>query len=436
MHFLDQKSPYFIIRHWPKHLPLAVVCSNTQAGLRISLTSPASSLELSKGAHCIFARDSIQTASERNPPDSPLAFLEHELSRPDPPLYWIAAFSYDLAPHLEPAAAPLRQSTWPLATLHRCNWSATHDQASNRWQLTGDLDAALAALTQLEPAPANCTLNAPHLESNRDHYLRATRRALELIRAGDIYQVNLAHRLHADLQGSPRALAADIFQSARPWHGCYLETESPRRAIISSSPELFLERLGSRITTRPMKGTRPINADERELFNAEKDRAELNMIVDLMRNDLGRVCSVGSIRVDVPRQLERHAQSVLQATATVSGSLRPGITFSEILAATFPPGSVTGAPKIRAMQIIEELEGEPRGPYCGSIGLIHPDGNFSLNVAIRTSLLTHRCADTWNLDYRVGAGIVADSSPECEWTETLDKAHVLCRHTTHERAST
>jgi para-aminobenzoate synthetase component 1 len=173
-----------------------------------------------------------------------------------------------------------------------------------------------------------------------------------------------------------------------------------------------------------MKGTRPAGGDEAELASAEKDRAELNMIVDLMRNDLGRVCRFGSVRVEEPRAIERHGP-VLQATATVSGRVRGGLDLADVLGAGFPPGSVTGTPKIRAMQIIGELEGGPRGPYCGCIGLIDRGGRARLNVAIRTALLTEVGTGVWDLEFPVGAGIVADSDPEAEWRETLDKAGVL-----------
>jgi anthranilate/para-aminobenzoate synthase component I len=176
-----------------------------------------------------------------------------------------------------------------------------------------------------------------------------------------------------------------------------------------------------------MKGTRPASATNAELLDAEKDQAELNMIVDLMRNDLGRVCTFGSMHVTHPRTIERHGDSVLQATATVEGTLRPDLSLADIIGASFPPGSVTGTPKIRAMQIIDELEPAPRGPYCGCIGSMTPD-RTRLNVAIRTALLTESATQgVWDLVYPVGAGIVADSDPEAEWQETLDKAHILSR---------
>jgi anthranilate/para-aminobenzoate synthase component I len=153
-----------------------------------------------------------------------------------------------------------------------------------------------------------------------------------------------------------------------------------------------------------------------------------------MRNDLGRVCEFGSVRVDEPRVIERHGGrgegGVWQGVATVSGTVRAGLDLADVLRATFPPGSVTGAPKIRAMQIIDELEPVPRGPYCGAIGFISDCGRAAFNVAIRTAVLHSRAPGAgpdgpWTLDYSVGAGIVADSRPDLEWRETLAKAGAL-----------
>ncbi|HEX2838810.1 MAG TPA: chorismate-binding protein, partial [Phycisphaerales bacterium] len=185
----------------------------------------------------------------------------------------------------------------------------------------------------------------------------------------------------------------------------------------------------------PMKGTRPAGHPAGELEAAEKDRAELTMIVDLMRNDLGRVCDLGSVRVERARAIERHeGLGVLQATATVAGTLRAGRTWWDVIAATFPGGSVTGAPKVRAMQIIGELEGRARGAYCGCIGFLSDSGAFQCNIAIRTAMIdglpsagTLDGVADGTISYSVGAGIVADSDPAAEWRETMDKAAVFLR---------
>ena len=289
------------------------------------------------------------------------------------------------------------------------------------------------------PTRTGYELSAFRSASGKSTYIRGVERVLDYIRAGDVYQVNLSHPLAATFRGCARDLAADLFALASPRFGCYLELDDPvsdtRRAIISLSPELFLHvnRATRRVTTRPMKGTRPLASGRASLADSSKDQAELAMIVDLMRNDLGRVCDLGSIRVDAPHEIERHgsnAAGVLQATGTVSGTLREDLGLVDLLCQTFPAGSVTGTPKIRAMQIIQELESAPRGPYCGAIGCILPEGQAIFSVGIRTLCLTGAgpgagMFDHAKVQYAVGAGIVADSDPEAEWKETLDKAWML-----------
>ena len=197
-------------------------------------------------------------------------------------------------------------------------------------------------------------------------------------------------------------------------------------ALICNSPELFLRvspdrETGRRhVVTRPIKGTRPHAAGmEHELRDSKKDQAELNMIVDLERNDLGRICQIGSVRVTNPRQIESHP-TVYHGVATIEGTLRDDISFVDLLRATFPGGSITGAPKIRAMQIIEELEPTRRGPYCGAIGFVGNDGHIEFNIAIRTMIAT-----AGQVHIPVGAGIVADSQPAAEYEETLVKAKAM-----------
>jgi para-aminobenzoate synthetase component 1 len=196
------------------------------------------------------------------------------------------------------------------------------------------------------------------------------------------------------------------------------------------SPELFLhlDREG-RVVTRPIKGTRPAGADPAEFLGSAKDAAELHMIVDLMRNDLARACRPGSVRVRQARAAEPHA-TVLHGVAEIEGELRPEATLGELLAATFPPGSITGAPKVRAMQVIRELESFDRGPYCGAIGLLGADGSLSLNVAIRTATL-RGSPQAWRVRYAAGCGVVSDSDPAEEVRETHAKAAVLLRAAAH-----
>lgn len=263
----------------------------------------------------------------------------------------------------------------------------------------------------------------------RDAYESAARLAIAYIHAGDAYQINLAHRLTARFSGSPRALFRAILDSAQPRYAAYAELPDGR-VVLSASPELFLafDATTRRVETRPMKGTRHVSADPGELRRSAKDRAELDMITDLMRNDLGRVCAFGSVRVEQPRHIEAHGGSVLQASSVISGTLRAGLGIGDLLGASFPPGSITGAPKVRATQIIRELEHHERGFYCGAIGLIDGAGNALLNVAIRTAVLSAADRDgARTLTYHAGAGLVADSDPTAEWEETLIKADVFQR---------
>ncbi|TWT42058.1 Aminodeoxychorismate synthase component 1 [Phycisphaerae bacterium RAS1] len=254
----------------------------------------------------------------------------------------------------------------------------------------------------------------------RNDYERMIRCALDYIAAGDIYQVNLARCVRLD--GLPPAM--DVFAALRgrnpAGYGAFIR--SGAEAIASVSPELFLRLRGCDVLTRPIKGTRPRTGDEAldaarqaELLACGKDAAELAMIVDLHRNDLGRVCEFGSVRVASARRLEVHP-TVFHTVADVAGRLAPNRTPLELLMACFPAGSVTGVPKIRAMQIIDELEPLGRGVYTGALGLLTLDGQLTMNVAIRT-LQMH--GDRGVL--HVGGGIVAESDPAAEYEETLAK---------------
>ncbi len=260
----------------------------------------------------------------------------------------------------------------------------------------------------------------------RTDYLAAVRRAKEYIAAGDIYQVNLSQRFATRTTLDPVDIYRRLRAASPAPFGALLEIGS--RSIISSSPELFLQKEGRRVVTKPIKGTRrrglDVADDERlraELLVSPKDDAELKMIVDLERNDLGRVCDYGSVTVPAIKSLESHP-TVHHLVATVEGRLRRGLDSVDLLRATFPTGSITGAPKIRAMEIIDELEPTRRAAYTGAIGCLGFDGNLTLSVAIRIIELHGREAC-----FQVGGGIVADSDPEAEFEETLVKATGIVR---------
>lgn len=334
----------------------------------------------------------------------------------------LLALGYDLGKSIEPAAGG--RPSGPLGFALDISGVLAFDRLAGVWSRHGDT-GGLPEPAALGGDPG-FTVGTLTSVPGRAGYVAMVERALGLIASGDVYQVNLAHRLSARFGGSPRSFFAALARSAEPVHGVY--AESPGfGAVCSASPELFLRYDAStrRVTTRPMKGTRPISGDPGELRDAAKDRAELDMITDLMRNDLGRVCAFGSVRVDRAREIEAHGSSVYQATSTVSGVLRDGLGPADLLRAAFPPGSVTGTPKIRAMQLINELEPTPRGFYCGALGWLDDAGGMELNVAIRTATITPGV--NRELHYHAGAGIVAESDPESEWAETLDKAEVLRR---------
>jgi len=261
-----------------------------------------------------------------------------------------------------------------------------------------------------------------------DEYRRAVARCVEYITAGDIFQVNLSQRF--TVEDGPDAMA--IYRALRrrnpAWYAAFLAFQAGGRScgVVSSSPELFLRVRGRRVITRPIKGTRPrvgSDAADRaaaaELLASEKDNAELAMIIDLLRNDLGRVCRFGSVRVAEPRRLETHP-TVFHLVGTVEGELRRGVGPAELLRSTLPGGSITGAPKIRAMEIIDELETPARGVYTGCIGHVGVDGSCEWNIAIRTIV-----CDGPLVHVQAGGGIVADSSADGEYRETLDKARAM-----------
>ncbi|HUS44570.1 MAG TPA: anthranilate synthase component I family protein [Phycisphaerae bacterium] len=390
-----------------------------------------------------------------------------------PGLYGYLA--YDLGQYVEPTAGLAPRRDIPLPDLWFGLYEAVLvlDHHESRAYLVGAegpayeaINAALHASSEvplssrsLGPPPARQTPAAPPLTCNlsREAYLRVVERAREYIAAGDIFQVNLSRRFTVALDPGTRARAVTFSRpacGARPseagpdlpladlYLGLRQMNPAPYaaflglgagRAVLSTSPELFLDSRGGRIVTRPIKGTRPRRpGDEtfnermrQDLLASEKDRAELVMIVDLERNDLGRVSAYGTVRVTEPRTVEAYA-AVYHTVATVEGRLQPGRDVVDLLKATFPGGSITGAPKVRAMQIIAELEPTRRSVYTGAIGYLgppspsEPAGRAALNIAIRTVLATSSA-----VHLQVGGGVVADSEPEAEFDETTDKARAI-----------
>jgi para-aminobenzoate synthetase component I len=296
-----------------------------------------------------------------------------------------------------------------------------------RTQLTAGAPVSDPAWIRNRVKRAGSETGAPFSNLARSEFLDRVESALRYIRAGDIYQVNLSQRLTAPCDLSGRELFSRLSSVSPAPFSAFLDCGDGRQhgdfQIVSSSPELFLRLSGSHIQTKPIKGTRPRDADPTrdaqlayELQTSAKELAELVMITDLLRNDLGKVCEFGSVHVPELARLERFAQ-VQHLVSTVEGRLRPEVTHLAALASSFPGGSITGAPKFRAMEIIDELEPIARGPYCGCHGYLGFNRESQLSITIRTAV-----CQAGRAHFNVGAGIVADSNPEAEYEETLAKA--------------
>ncbi len=356
----------------------------------------------------------------------------------------VATFSYELAHRLEPSLLKSKRpaSDEPDVTLAFYDTLVVHDYhegstkivcAGGERRLQETLDALKEAFEIASAARDAWRLSPATIKSNltRDEYMAAVVRIKEHIAAGDIYQANLTQQFTCRL--APETTPEAVFWRLRRDHPASFAAFLRRRddVVISASPERFLhvtpsDGAGRMVEAWPIKGTRPRgrtaieDANLRaELTASEKDRAENVMIVDLMRNDLGRVCRYGSVEVAELCALEEHP-TLFHLVSRVRGRLRDEVTAGDLLRAAFPCGSITGAPKIRAMQIINETETAPRGLSMGAIGYFSPDGSLDLNVAIRTMTVRGSVAR-----FNVGGGVVADSSPALEYEESLLKARAL-----------
>jgi para-aminobenzoate synthetase component I len=353
----------------------------------------------------------------------------------------VGFFSYELCTQLEklPRAKPDDLLEIPDCEFAFYDAFIAHEHATNRTWLVANPVATtpafilLARLRETLSQPAvpcsqlsalNSPLPAPASNFTAASYAAAIARIKSYIASGDVYQVNLTQRFSTPLPCAPYDLYLCLRERSPAPFAAYLSFGPVQ--LISSSPERFLTLRDRRVETRPIKGTRPRSPNPTtdaalaaELLSSEKDRAELLMIVDLERNDLGRVCDYGTVRVDKLWQLESHP-TVHHLVSTVSGQLRSGLDIIDCVRATFPGGSITGAPKIRSMEIIDELEPHRRHIYTGAIGYIGFDGNADLNIAIRTITCVNNHAY-----YHVGGGIVWDSDPAAEYQETLDKGRAM-----------
>jgi para-aminobenzoate synthetase component 1 len=370
--------------------------------------------------------------------------LEHE---PDLPPFQTGAagyFAYDLGRHLERLPAH-RIDDQPLPDLLMgfYDWTIAFDHAekrafimasgypapsepARRAQAAARIAEIRQRLARPPALPGRPFIAPPRPDLERSAYETMVRRTIDYILAGDIYQANITQRFSATLaaEDDPFALYCALRRRNPAPFAAYLSHGEV--AIVSASPERFLKLTRGRVETRPIKGTRPRGAtpaeDEalkQELIESIKDRAENLMIVDLLRNDLSRVCRDRTVEVPVLFGLESYA-TVHHLVSVVTAELVAGKSAVDLLRAAFPGGSITGAPKIRAMEIIAELEPTRRGPYCGSIGYIGFDGSMDTSIVIRTICILGR-----QLTFQVGGGIVADSDPAAEYEESLTKAKAM-----------
>jgi para-aminobenzoate synthetase component 1 len=392
-----------------------------------------------RGATTEIAARGTSTQSQR-PPLELLrdALAERSAAVPGLPFCGgaVGYFGYDLGRRLERipsiAAADIEM---PDLAMGLYDWAVIVDHAARRTWLVGNgrdartfaswdaLVARLSAAPPPEPPPFR-VLAVPRSNLGRDGYAAAFRAVQEHIRSGDCYQVNLTQRFEARAEGDAWHAYLRLREINPAPFAAFLDL--PDGKIVSSSPERFLRLRDGRVETKPIKGTRPRSEDAArdraladELRASAKDRAENVMIVDLLRNDLGKCCVPGSVRASKLFDVESFA-SVHQLVSTVEGQLSPGMHALDLVAACFPGGSITGAPKVAAMKIIEQLEPHRRSVYCGSIGYIGFDGNMDTNIAIRTLVQQGNRVYTW-----AGGGVVADSKLGAEYQESLDKAAAM-----------
>ena len=355
--------------------------------------------------------------------------------------HWVALMlDYELGEWFEPSLQTLPRASSPASSSETQpaskNLSKTAQHARSRltalvfdsatiekpWDLSGLDQTKSKAATGTTPQASITSVTAT---LSQEDYVKRIHKIKEWIAQGEVYQINSTFALSVSTEGSAQTLYRQLAHQHPSAHAAFIEDDE--QTILSFSPELFLQRTGTTLTTRPMKGTAPRSNDPLEdqqlgqrLQASEKDRAENLMIVDLLRNDLGRIAMPGTVIAYPLFSLEAYP-SVWTMTSTIQATIAAHTSLEQILRALFPCGSVTGAPKIAAMKSIQQTEAQPRGLYCGSLGWLAPNGDFLLNVAIRTLLLNQDGTG----QYHVGGGIVNDSVAELEWNECHWKARIV-----------
>ncbi len=422
-------------QHWAIFLDSAFPVSR-QGRFDIMAYDPVCTLE-TRGPDTIITSRLGRLISQADP----FTLLKQQLATPLPAIDnlpfnggALGYFGYDLARRIEKLPALAEDSEClPDMAVGIYRWAVIVDhQKQQSWLVGYDLDPALlqrlsaqfSLLPDRQPAGDFYVLSEPQANMSRLDYRQAFGKIKHYLKEGDCYQVNLTQRFASPCRGNPW-FAYPILRSinAAPF-SAYLNLPDAR--ILCSSPERFLKVTDKLVETKPIKGTRPRKAlagedrqQVRALFASSKDRAENVMIVDLLRNDLGKSCKEGSVKVPSLFAVESYA-TVHHLVSTVTGELAEDQHALDLLRSCFPGGSITGAPKIRAMEIIEELEPHRRGVYCGAIGYIGFDGNMDTNIAIRTLVHNQDSIRFW-----VGGGIVNDSDEASEYQECFDKAAAL-----------
>jgi anthranilate synthase component 1 len=352
---------------------------------------------------------------------------------------WFLFLGYELAGEIEPTLR-LPQARLPRAVAWRMRGALVLDRATGEvdWYAEPEAEAGMRVSVETDLVAIAATADEPHAvarpvaeaveEESAERFLAGVEAVLEAIRRGDVYQANLSRGWRAKLPAG--ITAADLYRRLRAANPAPFAASArlPGFTLLSSSPERLLRVRGRQASTRPIAGTRPRGTSRdsdlslrAELGLDEKERAEHVMLVDLERNDLGRICRGGTVQVDEFATIESYA-TVHHIVSNVSGELRDDVTPGQAIAAVFPGGTITGCPKVRCMALLAELEGAPRDAYTGSIGYLGRDGALDLNILIRTIVVAGD-----GIAFRTGAGIVADSRPEFELAETRAKARGLLR---------
>ena len=424
---------------WTVWLDSAAPGSGSSGRYDIVVADPFVTLRTRGGTTQIERRGGATTTSARPPLELLRELLgDAAASAPGVPFAGgaVGYFGYDFGRRFEriPSVA-LADVDMPDLAVGLYDWAVVVDRVEQRTWLTGygrdartfaswsDLVARLAGPPAADPPPFR-VLAPPQANFTRATYGDAFRRVQEHIRRGDCYQVNLTQRFEAPVHGDAWHAYLRLRSINPAPFAAYLDL--PYGKIACSSPERFLLVQNGHVETKPIKGTRPRSADPvrdralaEDLRTSAKDRAENVMIVDLLRNDLGKCCVPGSVRASKLFEIESFA-SVHQLVSTVEGQLAPGKHALDLLGASFPGGSITGAPKVASMQIIEQVEPQRRSVYCGAIGYVGFDGNMDTNIAIRTLVQRGDRVFTW-----AGGGIVADSNVDAEYQESFDKAAAM-----------